>query len=57
MVKSVWPDWIAATRAEGSLMISMVILAIFGFRHAKRAEAERVAAAPVTTKDYAPTNA
>ena len=25
MVKSVWPDWIAATRAEVSLMISMVI--------------------------------
>jgi hypothetical protein len=30
-VKSVWPDWIAATRAAVSLMISMVTRAIFGF--------------------------
>ena len=31
MVRSTWPDWIAATRADGSLMISKVTRAIFGF--------------------------
>ncbi len=31
IVQSTWPDWIAATRAEGSLMISMVTRATFGF--------------------------
>ncbi len=30
-VRSTWPDWIAATRAEGSLMIWNVTLFIFGF--------------------------
>jgi len=37
--------------------IALFILAILGFRHAKKAEAERVADAPVVTKDYAPTGA
>ncbi|HEY8017892.1 MAG TPA: hypothetical protein VIG53_00220 [Actinomycetota bacterium] len=55
--------WTVATIAlfAGFVMvaagIALFILAMFGYRHAKRAEAERVAAAPVTTKDYAPTNA
>ncbi len=31
MVRSAWPDWIAATRAEGSLMISMVTRATLAF--------------------------
>ena len=45
--------WTVATIAlfAGFVMvaagIALFILAIFGFRHAKRAEAERVAAAPV----------
>jgi uncharacterized membrane protein len=55
--------WTVATIAlfAGLVMvaagIALFILAMFGYRHAKRAEAERVAEAPLTTKDYAPTNA
>ena len=55
--------WTVATIAlfAGFVMvaagIALFILAIFGFRHAKRAEAERLAEAPVVTKDYAPTGA
>jgi hypothetical protein len=30
-VMSTWPDWMAATRADGSLMISMVMRDSFGF--------------------------
>jgi hypothetical protein len=37
--------------------IALFVLSILGFRHAKKAEAERVADQPVQTKDYAPTNA
>mgnify|MGYP001240511748 CR=1 FL=1 len=29
--QSAWPDWIAATRAEGSFMIRIVIFLIVGF--------------------------
>jgi hypothetical protein len=55
--------WTVATIAlfAGWVMVAagivLLILAIFGFRHAKKAEAERVAEAPLATKDYAPTNA
>ena len=30
-LRSTWPDWIAATRAEGSLMISNVTFFMVGF--------------------------
>ena len=55
--------WTVATIAfwAGIVMvvagIVLFILAIFGFRHAKKAEEQRVAEAPLTTKEYAPTNA
>jgi hypothetical protein len=47
-----WAGWVMV--AAG---IVLLILAIFGFRHAKKAEEQRVAEAPMKTKDYAPTNA
>jgi hypothetical protein len=47
-----WAGWVMV--AAG---IVLLILAIFGFRHAKKAEEQRVAEAPMKTKDYASTNA
>jgi hypothetical protein len=37
--------------------IALFILSLFGFRHAKKAEDERVAQEPMKTKEYASTNA
>jgi hypothetical protein len=37
--------------------IALLILSIFGFRHAKKAEEERVAQTPMKTKEFASTNA
>jgi cbb3-type cytochrome oxidase subunit 3 len=47
-----WAGWFMV--AAG---IVLLILAIFGFRHAKKAEEQRAAEAPMKTKDYASTNA
>jgi cbb3-type cytochrome oxidase subunit 3 len=47
-----WAGWFMV--AAG---IVLLILAIFGFRHAKKAEEQRAAETPMKTKDYASTNA
>ncbi|MEO8477390.1 MAG: hypothetical protein ABI572_10135 [Actinomycetota bacterium] len=55
--------WTVATIAlfAGWFMVAagivLLILAVFGFRHAKRTEADRVANEPLKTKEFASTNA